>query len=43
MRDASFQLLDALQRLETVDRRFQKRSRVAEAGLLTECKWSAGS
>jgi hypothetical protein len=32
MRGASFQLLDALQRLETVDRRFQKRSQVAGAG-----------
>ena len=28
MRDAGVQLLDALQRLETVDRRFQARSRV---------------
>lgn len=28
MREASVQLLDALQRLETVDRRFQARSRV---------------
>lgn len=27
MRDAGLQLLDALQRLETVDRRFQERSR----------------
>ena len=29
MREAGLQLLDALQRLETVDRRFQKRSQVA--------------
>ena len=29
MRDAGFQLLDALQRLDLVDRRFQARSRVA--------------
>ena len=29
MREAGFQLLDALQRLETVDRQFQKRSQVA--------------
>jgi hypothetical protein len=28
MREAGLQLLDALQRLETVDRRFQERSRV---------------
>jgi hypothetical protein len=28
MREAGLQLLDALQRLETADRRFQKRSRV---------------
>jgi hypothetical protein len=28
-REASLQLLDALQRLETVDRRFQERSRIA--------------
>ena len=31
MRDAGFQLLDALHRLETVDRKFQKRSQVARA------------
>jgi hypothetical protein len=31
LRDASFQLLDALHRLETVDRKFQKRSQVARA------------
>src|SRR6266702_8498356 len=29
MREAGMQLLDALQRLETLDRRFQARSRVA--------------
>ena len=29
MRDASLQLLDALERLESLDRRFQIRSRVA--------------
>jgi hypothetical protein len=28
MREAGVQLLDALQRLETVDRRFQERSRL---------------
>jgi hypothetical protein len=28
MRDVAFQLLDALQRLQAVDRRFQNRSRV---------------
>jgi hypothetical protein len=28
MRDASLQLLDALERLESVDRRFQLRSRI---------------
>ena len=28
MREAGLQLLDALERLETIDRRFQKRSRV---------------
>jgi hypothetical protein len=32
MRDASFQLLDALQRLETVERRFQRRSQGASRG-----------
>jgi hypothetical protein len=30
MRDAALQLLDALQRLEALDRRFQTRSRIAE-------------
>src|SRR5215472_4224337 len=30
MREAGLQLLDALQRLETADRRFQKRSRLAQ-------------
>jgi hypothetical protein len=29
MRDASLQLLDALERLESLDRRFQIRSRIA--------------
>jgi hypothetical protein len=32
MRDASFQLLDALQRLESIDRRFQRRSQGAARG-----------
>jgi hypothetical protein len=32
MRDAGFQLLDALQRLETVDRRFRTKSRAVGAG-----------
>ena len=32
LREAGLQLLDALQRLETVDRRFQERSRVSGAG-----------
>ena len=31
MRDASLQLLDALERLESLDRRFQIRSRIAVA------------
>jgi hypothetical protein len=31
MREAGLQLLDALQRLETIDRRFQKRSQMARA------------
>jgi hypothetical protein len=31
MREAGMQLLDGLQRLETVDRRFQTRSRMAES------------
>jgi hypothetical protein len=34
MREAGLQLLDALQRLETVDRRFQERSRVRYGGAL---------
>lgn len=37
MRDATLQLLDALNRLETLDRRFQMRSRIiAEANGSTE-------
>jgi hypothetical protein len=32
MRDASLQLLDALERLESLDRRFQIRSRIATDG-----------
>jgi hypothetical protein len=32
MREAGLQLLDALERLETVDRRFQQRSRNGAAG-----------
>lgn len=32
MREAGLQLLDALERLETVDRRFQRRSRNSTAG-----------
>src|ERR1700735_5267894 len=32
MRDASLQLLDALERLESLDRRFQIRSRIALEG-----------
>src|SRR4051794_18280979 len=32
MRDAGFQLLDALQRLQAVDRRFQARSRTSSRG-----------
>jgi hypothetical protein len=30
MRETGLQLLDALQRLETVDRRFQQRSRICD-------------
>jgi hypothetical protein len=33
MREAGLQLLDALDRLETVDRRFQQRSRIATRSL----------
>lgn len=33
MREAELQLLDALERLETVDRRFQQRSRLRTADL----------
>ena len=40
MRDASLQLLDALERLESLDRRFQIRSRVAadRNGTVSEAK-----
>ena len=40
MREASLQLLDALERLESLDRRFQIRSRVAAArtGTVSEVK-----
>ena len=41
MREAGIQLLDALQRLESLDRRFQARSRIAIAhknGDLTEAR-----
>ena len=41
MREAGIQLLDALQRLESLDRRFQARSRIATAhknGVLAEAR-----
>jgi hypothetical protein len=40
MRDASLQLLDALERLESLDRRFQIRSRIAvdRSGTASEAK-----
>lgn len=37
-RDANLQLLDALQRLETVDRRFQERSRIGSGSSMTMAK-----
>src|SRR5579863_4358114 len=37
-RDASLQLLDALQRLETVDHRFQERSRNGSGSSMTMAK-----
>lgn len=38
IREAALQLLDALQRLETVDRRFQERSRIAAGSGQIEAK-----
>jgi len=44
LREAALQLLDALQRLETVDRRFQERSRVpSQRAATTQTRSSMGS
>lgn len=46
MREAGMQLLDALQRLEALDRRFQNRSRMAAShknGNLREARANAGN
>ena len=42
LRIASFQLLDALERLQTLDRRFQIRSRTADQALTNGLKTEAG-
>ena len=43
VRDAGLQLLDALERLETVDRRFQTRSRISRGPRHTEAEHAAGN
>jgi hypothetical protein len=41
LREAGLQLLDALERLETVDRRFQTRSRISRGPRHTEAEHAA--